>query len=141
METVLIRLNTTYAPNGVFVTKSDASVLDGSGRETWIGYDAATCLQLYEPYVVETYNSSLGLPSSTRIVSKGKAIIDLDDKETETRGPLKASDAERELNSTGLASVYETLHGNSINQMLKDNGRDAYYVPSPTVCVEVSSAV
>jgi len=29
--------------------------------------------------------------------------------------------------------AYETLHGNSVNQILKDNGRDSFYVPSPTV--------
>ncbi|KAK0436703.1 hypothetical protein EV421DRAFT_1979647 [Armillaria borealis] len=137
IEWVLVRLNTTYALNGTFATYSDESVLDENGRETWIGYDAAVCLELYDPYIVETYNSTTGVPSSTGIISQNKEITDSSaqgaPEEKRTGNPVTGSNVKRQLNSTRLKDVYDTLHGNSVNQMLKDNGRDAFYVPSPTV--------
>ncbi|SJL11073.1 uncharacterized protein ARMOST_14474 [Armillaria ostoyae] len=133
IEWVLVRLNTTYALNGTFATYSDESVLDENGRETWIGYDAAVCLELYEPYIVETYNSTTGVPSSTGIINQNKEITDSSAEEKRTGNAVTGSNVKRQLNSTRLKDVYDTLHGNSVNQMLKDNGRDAYYVPSPTL--------
>lgn len=59
------RLNTTYSTSGTFAIYSDDFVLDANGTEMRIGYDAAVCLELYEPYIVETYNSTTGVPSST----------------------------------------------------------------------------
>ncbi|KAK0189510.1 hypothetical protein F5146DRAFT_628992 [Armillaria mellea] len=138
IEWVLVRLNTTYALNGTFAAYSDEYVLNENGRETRIGYDAAVCLELYDPYIVETYNSTTGVPSSTGIISQSKEITDSSSvqgapEEKRTGNPLMGSNVKRQLNSTGLKDVYDTLHGNSVNQMLKDNGRDAYYVPSPTL--------
>lgn len=118
IEWVLVRLNTTYSPNGSFAAYSTESVLDANGTETRIGYDAAVCLELYEPYVVETYNSTTGLPLS---------------EEKRTGKAVTGSNVKRQLNSTRLQDVYDILHGNSVNQMVKDNGRDAFYVPSPTL--------
>ncbi|KAK0216238.1 hypothetical protein IW262DRAFT_1449725 [Armillaria fumosa] len=134
IEWVLVRLNTTYALNGTFATHSDEYMLDENGKETWIGYDAAVCLELYEPYIVETYNSTTGVPLSTGIISQNKEITtDSSVEEKRAGNPVTGSNVKRQLNSTGLKDVYDTLHGNSVNQMLKDNGRDAYYVPSPTL--------
>lgn len=99
-----------------------------------IGYDAAVCLELFEPYVVEVYNTTGSLPSSNRIVTKGNKVMSVNDGEQFQRrlfGDRK--DVKTELNSTGCADAYEALHGNSVNQVLKDNGRDSFYVPSPTV--------
>ncbi|KAK0216216.1 hypothetical protein IW262DRAFT_1276633 [Armillaria fumosa] len=134
IEWVLIRLNTTYTLNGTFATYSDQYMLDENGKETWIGYDAAVCLELYEPYIVETYNSTTGVPLSTGIISQNKEITtDSSVEEKRAGNPVTGSNVKRQLNSTGLKDVYDTLHGNSVNQILKDNGRDAYYVPSPTL--------
>ncbi|KAK0237132.1 hypothetical protein EDD85DRAFT_770802 [Armillaria nabsnona] len=133
IEWVLVRLNTTYALNGTFATYSDEYVLDKNGRETWIGYDAAVCLELYKPYIVETYNSTTGVPSSTGIISQNKEITDSSATEKRTGNAVTGSNVKRQLNSTELKYVYETLHGNSVNQMIKDNGRDASYVSSPTL--------
>lgn len=37
------------------------------------------------------------------------------------------------LNSTGKFDAFAVAHDNSINQMVKDNGRDFWYVPSNLV--------
>ncbi|KAJ7122886.1 hypothetical protein C8R44DRAFT_156846 [Mycena epipterygia] len=136
IETLLVRLNTTYAPNGTFLTHSDLSVPDVNGKSTFIGFDAAVCLELYEPWVLETYNNSIGVPTTTRIVNKGNTIIDANTtqfQEKNIRAPLTDPALKRYLNSTNLLPVYDVAHGNSANQILKDNGRDSFYVPSPTL--------
>ncbi|KAJ6543867.1 hypothetical protein B0H19DRAFT_1168706 [Mycena capillaripes] len=136
IETLLVRLNTTYTPNGKFLTHSDLSVPDISGQNTFIGLDAAVCLELYEPWVLETYNNSIGVPTTIRIVNKGNTIVDVNTaefKETNIGSPLTDPTLKRQLNSTNLFDVYDVAHGNSANQILKDNGRDSFYVPSPTV--------
>ncbi|KAK0231351.1 hypothetical protein IW262DRAFT_1262876 [Armillaria fumosa] len=137
IEWVLVRLNTTYSPNGTFAAYSTESVLDANGTETRIGYDAAVCLELYEPYIVETYNSTTGLPSSTDVISQNKEITDSSaqgaPEEKRTGKAVTGPNVKRQLNSTRLQDVYDILHGNSVNQMVKDNGRDAFYVPSPTL--------
>ncbi|KAK7051334.1 hypothetical protein VNI00_004834 [Paramarasmius palmivorus] len=139
LEMLLVRLNTTHTPNGTFPVYSEQSIPTATEQATFIGYDAAICLELFEPYIVEVYNSTSGLPSSTRIVSKGPKLVA--DKDSETgqvvsfrKGdPVDDSNVKRSLNSTGLTNVYIALHGNTINQILKDNGRDFNYVPSPTL--------
>ncbi|KAF8164850.1 hypothetical protein B0H34DRAFT_648623 [Crassisporium funariophilum] len=136
MENILVRLNTTYAPNGKFSTRGNVSVPDKDGFATFVGYDAAVCLQLYEPWVLEVYNSSVGFPSTMRIVDKAAEIKDMNTEELTERLKGKRVDdpnVARKLNSTRLRSVYIAGHQNSVNQILKDNGRDAFYVPSPTL--------
>ncbi|KAJ7499386.1 hypothetical protein FB451DRAFT_1205266 [Mycena latifolia] len=136
IETLLVRLNTTYTPNGTFLTHSDQPVPDVNGQNTFIGLDAAVCLELYEPWVIETYNKSIGVPTTTRIVTKGNVIVDANPtqfEEKNIRPPLTDLALKRQLDSTNLLPVYDVAHGNSANQILKDNGRDAFYVPSPTL--------
>ncbi|KAF7301272.1 hypothetical protein MIND_00692000 [Mycena indigotica] len=133
IETLLVRLNTTYAPQGTFLTHSEVAVPDVHGANTFIGYDSAVCLELYEPYVLDTYNSTAGFPASMRIVNKGNAVVDVINREKNTQQPLRDPTLKRELLSSNLRPVYEVAHENSANQILKDNGRDAYYVLSPTL--------
>ncbi|KAG6883889.1 hypothetical protein C0992_007533 [Termitomyces sp. T32_za158] len=138
IEEVLVRLNTSYTPDGTFARKSDQSIPDAQGNPTWIGYDAAVCVELFEPWVVEVYNSTAGLPMTLRVVEQGNVVRSQDtmkEQEQLVGLPLSLtnSNAHEKLNSSNLADIYESAHGNSINQLLKDNGRDAYYVPSPTV--------
>ncbi|KAJ7667582.1 hypothetical protein DFH06DRAFT_983175, partial [Mycena polygramma] len=136
IETLLVRLNTTYTPSGTFLTHSDVAVPDGSGQNTFIGLDAAVCLELYEPWVLETYNTSFGSPTTIRIVDKGDTVVDVNTTQFEevNVGPRLTDPAlKRQLNSTNLFNVYDVAHTNSANQILKDNGRDAFYVPSPTL--------
>jgi hypothetical protein len=116
IESVLVRLNTTYTPNGQFSLYGDP-VVDASGNSSSIGYDAAVCLELYEPWVLETYNTSIGLPNSLRIVSKGNQIVDSTNEERNIRTPL--SGVSRQINSTALLPAYIVAHDNSVNQMVK----------------------
>ncbi|PPQ70480.1 hypothetical protein CVT24_013287 [Panaeolus cyanescens] len=125
LETVLIRLNTQYAPNGKF--SRQATVGDAT-----IGFDSAVCLQVYQPYVVEIYNSSIGLPNIVKINSRS-AGIQPNDRESMVGSPLSDPSVTRGLNSTGLINVYIVTHQNSINSMLKDNGPEGGYRPSPSI--------
>lgn len=59
IETTLVRLNTSYVPSGKFPVYGPPTP-DINGSETRIGYDVAICLERYEPWIIETYNSSIG---------------------------------------------------------------------------------
>ncbi|KAF9021430.1 hypothetical protein BDZ89DRAFT_1071387 [Hymenopellis radicata] len=136
VESVMVRLNTTYAPNGTFGTYSDEIIPDVNGQDTRIGYDAAVCLELFEAYIVETYNSTVGLPSTVGIIGRNATVMNAPTEDgalEKKKGSSLPADVKTKLNSTALAGVYTVLHGNSVNQLIKDNGRDAFYVPSPTL--------
>lgn len=136
MENILVRLNTTFAPQGTFGTQRNYSMPGMGGRDTVIGYDAAVCLELYEPWIVEVYNSSFGFPSSMKIVDKAAEIKDMNTqqvKEKRLGKPVSDPLVKRALNSTNMKPAYIVGHQNSVNQILKDNGRDYDYVPSPTL--------
>ena len=131
VETVLIRLNTSFTPSGRFpVYYSNASLPDANGVATRIGYDAAVCVQKYEPWIIEAYNTSVGSPSALRIVEKEYAGTSSPPSGNIQGFPIADT---RYLNTTGKNPAFFVAHDNSINQMVKDNGRDHYYVPSPTV--------
>ncbi|KAF9464261.1 hypothetical protein BDZ94DRAFT_1216732 [Collybia nuda] len=135
IEHVLVRLNTTYTPDGKF-EQFGSSVLDQNGNATFVGYDAAVCLELFEPWIVEVLNSTTGLPRSIELIGPGSEIYDLNTQritEKMLASPLVGPNITRQLNSSKMADVYLAGHDNSINHMLKDNGRDSWYVPSPTV--------
>lgn len=77
-----------------------------------IGYDAAVCLELFEPYVVEVYNSSVGVPSSTRIISKSNTLVDAEDDHGQLDqliGERLTEGVKRELNSTGFVFPFILL--------------------------------
>ncbi|KAF8811878.1 hypothetical protein BYT27DRAFT_7088549 [Phlegmacium glaucopus] len=134
VENVLVRLNTSFAPNGSFSVTGPNSVPDQNGKPTFIGYDAAVCVELYEPWILEVYHSSAGLPNSLRIVDKAAIVKDdVGVREALIGDRLTDPAVKRQLNSTGLGAVYIAGHQNSANQILKDNGRDSFYVPSPTL--------
>jgi hypothetical protein len=97
-------------------------VLNRLGQSTFIGLDAAVCLELYEPWVLETYNNSVGVPTTIRIVNKGNTVIDENTpefQEVNIGPPLTDPTLKRHLNSTNLSLVYDVAHGNSANQILK----------------------
>ena len=101
LEHVLIRLNTTYTPNGTFPILSAQSFPNAAGKPTYIGYDAVVCLQLFEPWVVEVYNSTTG-PSTVRII--GKEAGNNTEKGERLVGE-RIGGVSRELNSTGRWNV------------------------------------
>jgi len=108
IEHVLVRLNTSYTPNGKFQLYSDLSVPDEDGNPTRIGYDAAVCLQLIEPWILETYNNTVGLPNSIRLVEPGNIVRDKDTetlKEKRIGSRLTDPSVNRQLTSSKLADV------------------------------------
>lgn len=110
---------------------------DINGTATYIGYDAAVCIELFEPWVVEVYNSTVGNPTTLRIIENGNVVRDFNTGDVREKRMGKAVDdanVRRELTSRRIQAVYEAAHQNSVNQMIKDNGRDSWYVPSPIVC-------
>ena len=130
VETVVIRLNTSFTPNGRFPVYSNRTLPDVNGTETRIGYDAAVCLQKYDPWIIETYNTSIVSPSTLRIVDKGYGIAS-PSPSGKIRGAAIAST--RFLNTTGKDVAFWVAHSNGVNQIWKDNDRGSNYVPSPTV--------
>ncbi|KAG5651680.1 hypothetical protein H0H81_007841 [Sphagnurus paluster] len=126
IEEVFVRLNTTYAPNGKFARLSNDSVPDENGNPTYIGYDAAVCVQLFEPWILEVYNSTTGLPTSTRLVEPGNIVRSVPppsgkSAEKLSGWPLSVVDlsVSTELDSTNLKEVYNAAHQNSVNQIIK----------------------
>ena len=71
VKTVLIQLNTSLTPSSHFPVYSNESVPDANGVEIRIGYDAAVCMEMYEPWIIKAYNTSVGSPTILRIVKKG----------------------------------------------------------------------
>jgi len=63
VETVLIRLDERYAPNASFPVWD----MEEFSR---VGYDAVVCVRMYEPWIVQIYNSGLGVPTTMNIVGK-----------------------------------------------------------------------
>jgi hypothetical protein len=65
VENILVRLNTTYAPNGTFST-TGSSIPDQNGTTTFIGYDAAVCLELYEPWILIFLQQAMAMTTGAR---------------------------------------------------------------------------
>ena len=107
MENILVRLNTSFAPYGTFGTKG-VPVPDENGNDTFIGYDAVDCLELYEPWVLEVYNSTVGFPSSMRIVDKAAEIKDMNTeklKEKRLGPPVFDPLVQQVWNSTNMVAA------------------------------------
>ena len=106
LENIFIRLNTTFAPEGSFSRLSDVSIPDGNGEPTFIGFDAAVCLELYEPWVVELYNSSVAYPNSLRIVDKAAAVTALNAHQRAGKTLAINPSVQRQLLSSNYPTVY-----------------------------------
>lgn len=116
IETTLVRLNSSYTPSGTFPVYGPP-VPDVNGLETRVGYDIAVCLERYEPWIMETYNSSIGSPTALEIVARGGDIAQAVDESQKLRGePVKDA---RILNSADKNPAFFVAHDNSINQMVK----------------------
>jgi hypothetical protein len=102
-EIVLVRLNNSYTHDAKFPVWSEETIVDDSGFTSRIGYDAVVCVEMYEPWVVEIYNSSLGVPTTMGIIGKSAST----DFETDDgrRGAYLGSYT-RGLNSTGKNAAY-----------------------------------
>ena len=87
---------------------SDASIVDASGFNSRIGYDAVVCVEMFEPWVLEIYNSTLGVPTTTRISSK-TAGTDFELNFVGNKGS-RYGWYPRSLNSTGKAAAYHARY-------------------------------
>ncbi|CUA69403.1 ATP-binding cassette sub-family C member 8 [Rhizoctonia solani] len=126
LEIVLVRLNETYTPMGQFpqyVPGGDAAT------RTRIGLDAALCVSEISAHMLDSYNNTAGLPITLGYLYDGAAFNTTGKKmEGEwLKGP------QRGINSAGKWAAFSAAHSNARNVMIKDNGRDWYYVPNPTV--------
>ncbi|PVF96314.1 hypothetical protein CPB86DRAFT_736976 [Serendipita vermifera] len=122
LDVMMVRLETMYAPGGTFKARSE----DGK-----LGFDAAVCVEAIEPWVVDTYNATTGRVTTLRIAGKGDlSTVHLNYGKQKNRSIKGLSMG---VNSTGKLDVFGLAHGNSRNQILKDNGRDFWYVPNPTL--------
>ena len=102
IETALIRLGSSYTPNASFPVWADP-IADPQEYSTKIGYDAVVCVEMCEPWIVQIYNSSLGVPKTMASVGKSTTTdFEPDDRNT---GPHLGSYT-RVLNSTGKGSAF-----------------------------------
>lgn len=125
LETVLVRLNTTHTPHGSFPLLGDLLPPGAAGRasDSRVGFDAAVCVELYEPWVLDTANATAGLPHALRIAGPGSRAGDAAGPLEVREGAMLPKDVARGLNSTGKFSPFVVAHDNSVNQIIK--------VPSP----------
>jgi len=134
VEIVTIQLNTSSTPSGRFSVYSNHSLPDANGIETRIGYDAAVCVQKYEPWIIEAYNTSFGSSYALQIVEKVDSSTPMSPSGN-IRGPRIANT--RYLNTTGKDIAFISAHSRSVNQVKSVNyGRSPYlddYIPPPTV--------
>lgn len=117
LEFVLVRLNTAFTPQGQFPVLGNDTISNADGTESRIGYDAALCLELFEPWIVETYNSSTGITTSTRIINKASTTTDSLSGESNIGTTI--SGVKRQLNSSALWPAYVVAHQNSVNKLVK----------------------
>ncbi|KAG5635173.1 hypothetical protein H0H81_012145 [Sphagnurus paluster] len=132
VEQVLVRLNTTYTGNADLARLSEESRPNRFKKPTWLGYDCGVCVQLVQPWVLDVYNSTTGLPASLRIVEPGMVIHNKGEEREIGNLTLKWN---RVLESAKapMQKVYTATRSSSMNQMIKDNGKADNYVLSPTI--------
>ena len=130
IDTVLIRLDTNFTEFGRFPVHLNKTAPSGSATWSVVGYDAAVCVRRYEPWIVETYNTSVASPSTLRIVGKGDGSTPLSPVGSVQGAPIANT---RYLNTTGKNMVFYTAHHEAIQQMQKDNSWGEYYMPTSTV--------
>ncbi|KAK0532115.1 hypothetical protein OC842_003409 [Tilletia horrida] len=127
LEVVLVRLKPDLAgPAAQFGLV--ANVTDNLGNFGNVGFDAAICVERFDPYVVQVYQGRS--IQSTKILRQAADFSFQNDKRGSSR---LLSGTTSHLNSTTKYAAYAAAHGNARNALLKDNGRDASWVPNPTL--------
>ena len=127
VETVLVRLNAKYVPNANFPVWREVSIKDALELSTRIGYDAVVCVKMYEPWIVQIYNSSFGVPTTMAIVGKS-ATTDFEPDDG-NRGPHLDSYT-RALNSTGKDSAFLSRYVGAFHLSATDTFSVATTTPS-----------
>ena len=132
VETVLLRLDTDSTPSGYFPVHSKTSSFTTNLEETSVGNDAAVCVQKYEPWIIETYNTSIVSPSALRIVGRGNDSTSLWPSGSIQGAPIANT---RNLNTTGKNRVFSYAHENTIGGIMVTNNDwiAGDYRPTPIV--------
>ena len=131
IDTVLIRLTTSFTPHGRSPVLQNQTVpYSDSGERAVIGYDVAVCVQRYESWIVETYNTSIASPSTFRIIGKGNASSPLPPSGNIQGAPITGT---RYLGATGKDVMSLKAHANNVKHMEKGDDRDREYLPTSAV--------
>ena len=132
VEIAIVRFDSGFTPSGRFPVyfrrnlTSDPEI--GPSR---LGYDAAVCVQKYEPWIIETYNTSITSPSALQIVGKGSGST-LVSPSGNIRGAPTAGT--RYLNTTNKSSTFLEALSNGKSRMSDINSDRRYpYKPSANV--------
>ena len=138
VETLFIHVNTSYTPSGRFpvYTNDTSTNSDGVNITAWfqIGHDAAVCVQKYEPWIIEAYNTSTGSSFALQIVGKGDDSTSLSPSGN-IRGTRIANT--RYLNATGKDIPFSAAYKKSVLRLVEaDLNQSSSIVPvAPTPVV------
>jgi len=123
VETILLRFDTRHTPSGHFPVHSEV---------TGYGFDAAVCVQKYEPWVIETYNTSTASPSALRVIEKGDGGTSLFPSGNIHGTRISNT---RYLNTTGKENAFRLAELNGVRMIsgFEDGHSGTYFGPSPTV--------
>jgi len=130
LETIVLRLLITGTISGGRFPVTATITSPDAVAAAEIGFDAAVCVQRYEPWIVEAYNTSIASPSALRVVGKG-----YNGTSPSPSGDIRGAPIEntRYLNTTAKSLVFDLAFVGSIDKVTEGNGVDTNYVPSPTV--------
>jgi len=130
VETVVIRLDTGSAPSGRFPVSLNQTLPNSDWIWSVVGYDAAVCVQKYEPWIIETYNTSIGSPPyAFGIVKNENSGTSL----SRIRGPSIVGST-RYLNITGKDPAFNRARSIALYRMWNlVNYLGSDFIPSPTV--------
>jgi len=133
VDTVFIHLNTSFTPVGYFPLYSNESLPNSNGFR--VGYDAAVCVQVYEPWIIEAYNTSTGSSFVLGVVGEGNDRTSL-----LSGGNIQGTQIAntRYLNTTGKDIAFSVAYQKSVTRMDEanyDQGSHTFHlgVPSPIV--------
>jgi len=139
IETLFIHVNASFAPSGRFPVYSKETLELENGtvltNRFQIGHDVTVCVQNYEPWIIEAYNTSTGSSFALEIVEKGGNGTSLSPS-----GNIRGARIEntRYLNTTGKDIPFTKAHHKSATRMAEANyeqGTQSFGpgVPSPIV--------
>ncbi|KDQ11376.1 hypothetical protein BOTBODRAFT_459445 [Botryobasidium botryosum FD-172 SS1] len=113
----LVRINTAIPRNGSFpVTAS----VNGS----LIGYDAAVCLEVVEPWILQAYNITGGSPYTTEFFGRGDNVDVGAVNQAQRTGPSSV------LDSSSISSVYQAAAYFARRDMTAES-TGFFYAPTP----------
>ncbi|QRV94671.1 transmembrane protein [Ceratobasidium sp. AG-Ba] len=138
-----IAITSKWWDNGVSHSFDYQPVSRGNDGNGWLTVEIVMNLgqQLLEPRLGLTRLFTAGSPISLNLQYAGTQLhnstvelsnLELDDQPKLIGQPV-SENVQRGITSAGKWAVYNASHYNARNIMLKDNGRDWWFVPNPTV--------